>query len=141
MQRPLPDNYQAADGQPEQASLIDQPTTHFESLYTGDNEEWTMDGGRIAVAADESHHEPTSWWRMMLDTFWMIFISIIGLGCLGVAAAAFTKSHDPVVIRNGFLSDYTHLSLVFAVFGILFVSISVWLIMKRLVASGTDSRL
>ncbi|MEI9904289.1 MAG: hypothetical protein WDN06_10130 [Asticcacaulis sp.] len=131
LQRPLPENYQTPDAG-EQASLINQPASHFESLYHDDNEEWTMDGGRIAVASEDHDHDHPSVWQMILNTFWMLFISVIGLGCLGVAAAAFTKSHDPNVIRNGFLSDYTNLSLLFAVFGILFVSISVWLIMKRL---------
>ncbi len=131
LQRPLPENYQTPDAG-EQASLINPPASHFESLYHDDNEEWTMDGGRIAVASEDHDHDHPSVWNMILNTFWMLFISAIGLGCLGVAAAAFTKSHDPNVIRNGFLSDYTNLSLLFAVFGILFVSISVWLIMKRL---------
>ena len=130
LQRPLPENYQNQDDA--QANLIGQTPSHYESLYNDDNEEWTIDGGRVAVASDETHHEPVSWWRMVLDTVWMLIISVIGLGCLGVAAAAYTKSHDPMVIRNGFFNDYTSLSLIMAVLGVLFVSISVYLIMKRL---------
>ena len=134
LQRPLPPGYQTPEGDTlaPAATTTAAPASHFESLYNDDNEEWTMDGGRIAVAADESHHEPTSWWRMVLDTMWMLVISALGLACLGVASAAYFKSHDPTVIRNGFLTDYTSLSLIMAVVGVLFVSIAVWLIMKRL---------
>ena len=134
LQRPLPENYRNGEGVAAQASLLQTPpASHYESLYQDDNEAWTMDGGRIAVASSDEHgHEHVSWLRMLLDTVWMLIISFLGLGCLGVAAAAYIKSHDPAVIRNGFLNDYVSLSLVMAICGVLFVSISVWLIMKRL---------
>ncbi len=130
LQRPLPEGYKTAET--EQAPLINQPGSHFESLYHNDEDEWTMEGGRVAVASDDHEPHHPSLWKMVVDTLWMLLVSGMGLACLGIAAAAFYKSQDPAVMRAGFIDDYTKLSLIMAVCGVLFVSISVWLIFKRL---------
>ncbi len=135
LQRPLPSDYKApeATAQPEQASLLRAShATRFDEMYDEDNEDWTMDGGRIALSSEVMEEEGASWWTMIVSTFWWIFISVLGLASLGVAAAAYYKSKDMTVIRNGFFHDYMMLSVITATVGILLVSVSVWLIMRRL---------
>jgi len=130
LQRPLP------QAEPDQAETPPPVTaargaSHFDEDY-GDDDGWTLDGGRVAVSNETSEPEHASWWTMIVSTFWWIFISGIGLGCLGVAAGAYYKSKDLAVIRNGAFGDYMTWSIVMAAVGILCVSISVWLIMRRL---------
>ena len=135
LQRPLPSDYKPPEtsSQPEQASLLRaSQATRFDDMYDEDNEDWTMDGGRIALSSEVMEEEGASWWTMIVSTFWWIFISVLGLASLGVAAAAYYKSKDMTVIRNGFFHDYMMLSVITATVGILLVSVSVWLIMRRL---------
>ena len=134
LQRPLPSDYKPPENaQPEQASLLRAShATRFDDMYDEDNEDWTMDGGRIALSSEVMEEEGASWWTMIVSTFWWIFISVLGLASLGVAAASYYKSKDMTVIRNGFFHDYMMLSIITATVGILLVSVSVWLIMRRL---------
>ncbi|MDI7775038.1 lysozyme [Asticcacaulis sp. EMRT-3] len=135
LDRPLPQNHQ-----PESAPQSVPPVGLQSNLQSGlgvfdesygDDAGWTLDGGRIAMP-DTDEPEHASWWTMIVSTFWWIFISGLGLGCLGVAAGAYYKSRDAVVIRNGAVPDYMTWSVVMAAVGILCVSVSLWLIMKRL---------
>lgn len=137
LQRPLPQDHQpvAAHSTPNLMATPDLMTvrgaSHFDEDY-GDDEGWTLDGGRVAVSNEDEAPEHASLWTMIVSTFWWIIISTIGLGCLGVAAGAYYKSKDLTVIRNGAFGDYMTWSIVMAAIGILCVSISVWLIMRRL---------
>ncbi|ESQ76583.1 glycoside hydrolase family protein [Asticcacaulis sp. AC402] len=128
LQRPLPEGYRGSDTvQPEQqGSLLSAAT------YEDDNNAWTLDGDRIALSSEEMHEEGASWGKMIARTMWWIFISVIGLACLGVGAAAWFKYQDPSVARLGMTEDFRNLSIISAALGIFFVSVSVWLIMKRL---------
>jgi len=133
LQRPLPQDYRPPEeAAPEhQPSLLQSAQAARYDAYDEDNADWSMDG-RIAVTSDEVHVEHRSWWSMLTSTLKWVFISLIGMGSLGVAAASYWKSRDPTVIRNGFFHDYMTLSVITAAVGILCVSISVWLIMRRL---------
>ncbi|HTN41773.1 MAG TPA: hypothetical protein VLZ84_11510, partial [Asticcacaulis sp.] len=98
-----------------------------------DSDAWMMNGDRIALSAEESEEEGDSVWQMLGKTLWLIMISAAGLGALGVAAGFWWQANnDTAVIRSGFVQTYTGLSIGTAALGILCVSISVWLIMKRL---------
>ncbi|MFT4077306.1 MAG: glycoside hydrolase family protein [Asticcacaulis sp.] len=139
LQRPLPQDYQAPEAaaeaaEPEQPFLRAGPSSNFQTAaYEDDTETWMMNGDRIAVSAEEGEEEHETLWQMFIKTLWWIIISAIGLGCLGVATGAWWQAtHDQTVIRNGMVDSYTFISIGTAALGILFVSISVWLIMKRL---------
>ena len=132
LQRPLPQDHEPASAQAAATNLMAaRGASHFDEDY-GDDEGWTLDGGRVAVSNEDEAPEHASLWTMIVSTFWWIIISTIGLGCLGVAAGAYYKSKDLTVIRNGAFGDYMTWSIVMAAIGILCVSISVWLIMRRL---------
>ena len=92
-----------------------------------------MNGDRIALSAEDTEEEHDSLWQMIVKTLWWIIISAIGLGCLGIATGAWWQAtHDQTVIRNGMGDSETGSASGTAARGILFGSISVWLIMKRL---------
>jgi len=140
LQRPLPEDYQAPSAQPvappepEQPFLRAGPSSNFQTAaYEDDTEAWMTNGDRIALSSEGEEEEHDSLWQMIVKTLWWIIISAIGLGCLGVATGAWWQAtHDQTVIRNGMVDSYTFISIGTAALGILFVSISVWLIMKRL---------
>ncbi len=139
LQRPLPADYQqqTAPVQPvveAQPSLLHPTVAAPEAAFAAEaDDDWTYDGGRIALSNEEMEEEAVSWWRMIVSTLWWILISAFGLGCLGFAAAAYYRAaYDPTVLRNGTQGDLTILSVIMAAAGIFFVCISVWLIMKRL---------
>ncbi|WP_050808324.1 glycoside hydrolase family protein [Asticcacaulis biprosthecium] len=129
LQRPLPAGYAAHEtAQPEtQTSLL-----NANPAFDDDNSPWTIDGDRIALSADETHEEGVGLGKMILRTMKWIFVSGLGLLSLGVAAASWFKFQDPTAVRNGMAGDFKTLSIVAAAVGIFFVSVSVWLIMKRL---------
>ncbi|MGN6424582.1 MAG: glycoside hydrolase family protein [Asticcacaulis sp.] len=131
LQRPLPQDHQPVTAPSAPDLMAARGASHFDEDY-GDDEGWTLDGGRVAVSNEDEAPEHASLWTMIVSTFWWIIISTIGLGCLGVAAGAYYKSKDLTVIRNGAFGDYMTWSIVMAAIGILCVSISVWLIMRRL---------
>lgn len=139
LQRPLPQDYQAPQAtpqrtEPEQPFLRAGPSSNFQTTaYEDDSESWMMNGDRIALSAEEADEPHETLWQMIMKTLWLITISGIGLGCLGAATGAWWQStHDQTVIRNGMVDTYTFISIGTAALGILFVSISVWLILKRL---------
>ncbi|HTM81477.1 glycoside hydrolase family protein [Asticcacaulis sp.] len=137
LQRPLPQDYQApqaARPEPEQPFLRAGPSSNFQTAtYEDDNDTWMTNGDRIALSSENTEEEHDSLWQMIVKTLWWIIISAIGLGCLGIATGAWWQAtHDQTVIRNGMVDSYTFISIGTAALGILFVSISVWLIMKRL---------
>jgi GH24 family phage-related lysozyme (muramidase) len=137
LQRPLPQDYQAppaARPEPEQPFLRAGPSSNFQTAaYEDDNEAWMMNGDRIALSTEEAEEEHDSFWQMFIKTFWWFLISCIGLGCLGVAAGAWWQAtHDLTVMREAKVGFYTFVSISTAALGILFVSTSVWLILKRL---------
>jgi len=139
LQRPLPQDYQApqsarAEAEPEQPFLRAGPSSNFQTAtYEDDSDAWMMNGDRIALSAEEADEEGDSVWQMLGKTLWLIMISAAGLGALGVAAGFWWQANnDTAVIRSGFVQTYTGLSIGTAALGILCVSISVWLIMKRL---------
>ncbi|WP_303832039.1 glycoside hydrolase family protein [Asticcacaulis taihuensis] len=139
LQRPLPQDYQAPQAtpqrvEPEQPFLRAGPSSNFQTAaYEDDNEAWMMNGDRIALSAEEADEPHETLWQMIMKTLWLITISGIGLGCLGAATGAWWQAtHDQTVIRNGMVDTYTFISIGTAALGILFVSISVWLILKRL---------
>ena len=137
LQRPLPQDYQAPQAtrpEPEQPFLRAGPSSNFQTAtYEDDTEAWMTNGDRIALSSEDTEEEHDSLWQMIVKTLWWIIISAIGLGCLGVATGAWWQAtHDQTVIRNGMVDSYTFISIGTAALGILFVSISVWLIMKRL---------
>ena len=139
LQRPLPQDYQAPQAtpqraEPEQPFLRAGPSSNFQTAaYEDDNESWMMNGDRIALSAEETDEPHETLWQMIMKTLWLITISGIGLGCLGAATGAWWQAtHDQTVIRNGMVDTYTFISIGTAALGILFVSISVWLILKRL---------
>jgi len=139
LQRPLPQDYQPPqsarlEAEPEQPFLRAGPSSNFQSAtYEDDNEAWLMNGDRIALSAEEAEEAGDSWWRMIVKTLWWIIISGIGLGFLGVATGAWWQAtHDLTVMREAKVGFYTFVSISTAALGILCVSISVWLIMKRL---------
>jgi len=148
LQRPLPADYvapEAADpaeshAQPDVEPMIEAvadtmtmttAATHYdEASYADDG--WTLADGRVAMSSEHAHNDHPNWWTMIVSTFWWIFISGIGLACLGVAAGAYYKSKDMSVIRNGVFGDYMAWSFGMAIVGMLCVLLSVWLIMRRL---------
>jgi len=139
LQRPLPQDYQAPQAtpqmaEPEQPFLRAGPSSNFQTTtYEDDNEAWMMNGDRIALSAEETEEEHDSFWQMFVKTFWWFLISCIGLGCLGVATGAWWQAtHDLTVMREAKVGFYTFVSISTAALGILFVSTSVWLILKRL---------
>jgi GH24 family phage-related lysozyme (muramidase) len=137
LQRPLPQDYQApqaARPEPEQPFLRAGPSSNFQTAtYEDDTDTWMTNGDRIALSSEDAEAEADNLWQMIVKTLWWIIISAIGLGCLGIATGAWWQAtHDQTVIRNGMVDSYTFISIGTAALGILFVSISVWLIMKRL---------
>ncbi len=139
LQRPLPQDYEAPQAaskvaEPEQPFLRAGPSSNFQTAtYEEDNETWMMNGDRIALSAEETEEEHDSFWQMFVKTFWWFLISCIGLGCLGVATGAWWQAtHDLTVMREAKVGFYTFVSISTAALGILFVSTSVWLILKRL---------
>ena len=139
LQRPLPQDYQTPASQvaaePEQPFLRAGPSSNFQATetYEDDDQAWMMNGDRIALSSEEHEEEHETWWQMVSKTMWPILCSGIGLGCLGFATGAWWQAtHDQVVVRAGLVDTYTTVSIIMAALGILFVSISVWLILKRL---------
>ncbi|CAL4868484.1 hypothetical protein MMA231_02765 [Asticcacaulis sp. MM231] len=139
LQRPLPQDYQAPASQvaaePEQPFLRAGPSSNFQTTetYEDDDHAWMMNGDRIALSSEEHQGEEKTWWQMIAETMWLIIFSGVGLGCLGFATGAWWQAtHDQVVVRAGLVDTYTTVSIIMAAAGILFVSISVWLILKRL---------
>ncbi len=55
---------------------------------------------------------------------WLAIASSLGLACLAIAAAALRKSHDPLVIQNGFQNDYFSLAAIMGGLGALFVIVA-----------------
>ena len=140
LQRPLPQDYQApavaqTTAEAEQPFLRAGPSSNFQATetYEDDDQAWMMNGDRIALSSEEHEEEHETWWQMVSKTMWPILCSGIGLGCLGFATGAWWQAtHDQVVVRAGLVDTYTSVSIIMAALGILFVSISVWLILKRL---------
>ena len=70
----------------------------------------------------------------MLRRIWLtsslVFLATLIFATFGVSFAAFSKSHEPVVIRNGFAQDYLLLATIMAVVGIVVASATVWLLMR-----------
>ena len=140
LQRPLPADHQPAApdfSTPErQASLL--PKAAYAGEYDdaqndvhGGGEAWLHDG-RIAMSSEDGEAHHVSWVGMFLSTIWWILISIVGIISLGVAAGAYYKSKDLSVIRDGLQPDLAAVSIVTAVIGFVLVSISMWLMMRRL---------
>ena len=128
LNRPLPENRPEA---PEQTRFMQASTAPAQDAFADD--EWTFDGDRVALSAEEAEEEHASWWRMIVSTAWWILFSCFGLGLLGFAAAAYWRSaYDQAVLREGHQTDLMMLSVVMAAAGIFFVCVSVWLILKRL---------
>jgi hypothetical protein len=97
----------------------------------GGGEAWLHDG-RIAMSNEDGDVHHVSWVGMFLSTIWWILLSIVGIISLGVAAGAYYKSKDLSVIRDGLQPDLAAVSIVTAVIGFVLVSISMWLMMRRL---------
>ena len=140
LQRPLPADHQPAApdfSTPErQASLL--PKAAYAGEYDdaqndvhGGGEAWLHDG-RIAMSSEDGEAHHVSWVGMFLSTIWWILLSIVGIISLGVAAGAYYKSKDLSVIRDGLQPDLAAVSIVTAVIGFVLVSISMWLMMRRL---------
>ncbi len=140
LQRPLPTDHQPATpdfSTPErQASLL--PKAAYAGEYDdaqndvhGGGEAWLHDG-RIAMSSEDGEVHHVSWVGMFLSTIWWILLSIVGIISLGVAAGAYYKSKDLSVIRDGLQPDLAAVSIVTAVIGFVLVSISMWLMMRRL---------
>ena len=138
LQRPLPPGYQSSEPArptvaPVQAAPASARNGRFEQAQALSDDDWTMDGDRIALSSEEMEEEAVSWWKMIMSTTWWILISAVGLGCLGGATALYFKAtKDETIIRNGLTGNYELFSLIAATAGIFFVCVSVWLIMKRL---------
>jgi GH24 family phage-related lysozyme (muramidase)/uncharacterized protein YjbI with pentapeptide repeats len=139
LQRPLPQDYQTpaspVAAEPEQPFLRAGPSSNFQATetYEDDDQAWMMNGDRIALSSEEHEGEEKTWWQMIVETMWLIIFSSVGLGCLGFATGAWWQAtHDQAVNRAGLVDTYTTVSIIMAAAGILFVSISVWLILKRL---------
>ncbi len=125
LQRPLPQDYEAPDARrTPRAGPLSSAATHYEQDLS-DEDDWTMDGGRIAVSGP-------SFGSMIVSTRWVLFSSSVAMACLGFAAGFYVKSKDLTIIRNGLFTNYMWWSVGLAAIGILFLSISVWQIMKRL---------
>ena len=137
LQRPLPAEPQPDVSTPErQASLL--PKAAYAGEYDdaqndvhGRSEAWLHDG-RIAMSSEDGEVQHVSWIGMFLSTIWWILLSIVGIISLGVAAGAYYKSKDLSVIRDGLQPDLAAVSIVTAVIGFVLVSISMWLMMRRL---------
>ena len=127
LNRPLPGTYTAPEpARPEAAPARAE-------MFGGGEGDWSLDGDRIALSAEETEEDSVSWWQMIVSTGWWILISVFGLICIGAAAAFyFRATQDPVVLRSGMQSGLTTVSIICAAAGIFFVVVSVWLIMKRL---------
>ncbi|MGA9658006.1 MAG: lysozyme [Asticcacaulis sp.] len=88
---------------------------------------------RIAVSSEAPHQAQPKGWQIVIQTASLVLVTGIGLGCLGFATGArWQATHDQTVIRAGFVDTYTGISILTAAIGILFISISVWMILKRL---------
>lgn len=145
LQRPLPADHQpgAPDfAQPGFAAPERQAGQSPKAAYAGDydsaqndvhggGEAWLHDG-RIAMSSPDEQVPHVGWAGMFLSTIWWILLSIVGIISLGVAAGAYYKSKDLSVIRNGLQPDLAAVSIITAVIGFVLVSISMWLMMRRL---------
>ena len=145
LQRPLPTDHQPATPDfvaPErQASPL--PKAAYAGEYddahnnvhriedSGASDAWLHDG-RIAMSNEDGEVHHVSWVGMFLSTIWWILLSIVGIISLGVAAGAYYKSKDLSVIRDGLQPDLAAVSIVTAVIGFVLVSVSMWLMMRRL---------
>ncbi len=140
LQRPLPDDHQPAA--PDVSRPPERPTGPLSrAAFAGDyddaradahgGEAWIHDG-RIAMSSEEGEVHHVSWIGMFLSTIWWILLSIVGIISLGVAAGAYYKSKDLSVIRDGLQPDLEAVSIVTAVIGLVLVSLSMWLMMRRL---------
>jgi hypothetical protein len=67
----------------------------------------------------------------VLRVLGLIFFSAIGLGCEGIAVAAFMKMADSGVIRAGMSHDFRNLAALSAAIGLLFLGLAAWLFWPR----------
>lgn len=65
-------------------------------------------------------------------SFWLIFLATLTFASVFVALAAFSKSHDTIVMRNGFAHDYILLAIIAAVVGGFAGSVTVFIAMRLL---------
>ncbi|MGZ3297877.1 MAG: hypothetical protein ACXU8O_02585, partial [Asticcacaulis sp.] len=133
LQRPLPETRPeaqddlAAHVEPVQPNLLANSARDEGAA----DHEWLHDG-RVAMSLDEMHHDSVGWWKMLTSTLWLICLGIVGILFLGVAAGAYYKTQDLTVIRNNMQQDLEIVSIVTAVIGIVVVSTSMWLMIRRL---------
>ncbi|MEM9964180.1 MAG: glycoside hydrolase family protein [Asticcacaulis sp.] len=97
-----------------------------------DDEDWTTEDGRVALSADEARDDGQSVWKMFTSTLLWIISSVVGLAALGGATASYYQSRSDVNIGQGQSEQFTVISSVLAVIGIICVCVSVYLILKRL---------
>lgn len=80
-------------------------------------------------------------WRIVLGVL-LTLPAALGLGCLAVAAAAWSKSHEVAVIRNGFLNDYMSLAAIMGGAGLVMVvavAIAVFFLLRRKTPTPPDA--
>lgn len=70
----------------------------------------------------------------MLGRIWKSFcvacLATLTFATFGVSFAALSKSHDPVVIRNGFTHDYLLLAMITAAVGLLTAAMAIFILTR-----------
>lgn len=97
-----------------------------------DDDDWTTEDGRVALSAEDARDDGQSVWKMFTSTLLWIISSVVGLAALGGATASYYQSQSDVNIGQGQSEQFTVISSVLAVIGIICVCVSVYLILKRL---------
>lgn len=97
-----------------------------------DDDDWTTEDGRVALSAEDARDDGQSVWKMFTSTLLWIISSVVGLAALGGATASYYQSRSDVNIGQGQSEQFTVISSVLAVIGIICVCVSVYLILKRL---------
>jgi GH24 family phage-related lysozyme (muramidase)/uncharacterized protein YjbI with pentapeptide repeats len=129
--RPVPASFPPA-ATPAPAAPYHSPTRTLDEVAVDDDDLWDEDSARIALLAEEAEDDHPSTLNMLGSTVAWLIPSILGIVSLGGGAAAFYKSTDPVVVREGYYDFFFHTSIVLAVIGLVLVSLSIAMILRRL---------
>lgn len=97
-----------------------------------EEDDWTVSEDPLVLPPVETAEEGASLWTMVKSTWLWFIISVIGLAALGGATASYQQSRSDVIIGQGVADQFTLMSIVLTVTGIVCVCVSVYLILKRL---------
>ena len=123
-QRPLPENH--ASPQIAAASAYASPNIAMEE--EGD---WSQQE-RVSMHTEVEHHEHPSLWEMFGSTYVWIILSVLGFAALGGASASLYTMSQPSADRMGNIENFSNFTIGLAVIGLVLMSLSIYMILKRL---------